>query len=160
MVHLEMGGIRTLELELELVRNEGNEFGVGGFSFGVADGVAEESLEGVQVTPVPGHFNGVPDGPLYTGRRGLEGFGHLWIEHLGDGIDDIHVVDGDDDGLPQVLIALDVGRHADFMDDAGDQRLYVGPVFPDGYFSAAASAARISSRRSTRAVVSQGLSIR
>ena len=37
MVHLEMGGIRTLELELKLVRNEGDEFGIGGFSLGVAE---------------------------------------------------------------------------------------------------------------------------
>ena len=118
MVHLEMGGIRTLELELKLVRNEGDEFGIGGFSLGVADGVAKESLEGIQIAPVPGHFNGMPDGPFYPGGRGLEGLGHLRIEHLGDGIDDIHVIDGDDDGLPQVLIALDVGRHADFMDNA------------------------------------------
>ena len=44
----------------------------------------------------------------------------LMVEHLGDGVDHIHVVDGNDDGFPQVLIALDVGRDADFVDDACD----------------------------------------
>ena len=53
------------------------------------------------------------DGPLHSGRGGLECFCHLGVEHLGDGIDDIHIVNGDDDGLPQVLVALDVGGDAD-----------------------------------------------
>lgn len=67
MVHLEMGGIRTLELELKLVRNEGDEFGIGGFSLGVADGVAKESLEGIQIAPVPGHFKWHAGWPVLPG---------------------------------------------------------------------------------------------
>ena len=70
MVHLEMGGIRTLELELELVRNEGNELRIGGFSFGVADGVAEESLQGVQISPIPCYLDGVADGLLHPVGHG------------------------------------------------------------------------------------------
>ena len=57
--------------------------------------------------------------PLYSGRRGLEGFRHLGVEYLGDGVDDVHIVDRDDDGFPQILVALDVGGDADFVDDAG-----------------------------------------
>ena len=56
MVHLEMGGIRTLELELKLVRNEGDEFGIGGFSLGVGHRIAKELLQCFQVAAVPGHF--------------------------------------------------------------------------------------------------------
>ena len=55
----------ALELQLEPVRNEGNKLTVGGLPLGVADGVAEEALQGVQVSPVPGHFDGVADGPFY-----------------------------------------------------------------------------------------------
>ena len=73
-------------MQLEPVRNEGNKLTVGGFPLGIADGVAEEALQGVQVTPVPGHFDGVTDGPLYPAGGGLEGFGYLGVEDLGDGV--------------------------------------------------------------------------
>ena len=61
------------------------------------------------------------DGPLHPAGGGLEGLGHLGVQYLGDGVDHIHIVDGDDDGLPQVLVALDVGGDTDLVDDAGDQ---------------------------------------
>ena len=57
------------------------------------------------------------DGTLYPGRRGLEGLCHLRIQNLGDGVDHVHVIDGDDDGFAQVLIAFDVGRDTDLVDD-------------------------------------------
>ena len=60
----ELGGVGALELQLQLVGDEGDEFRVGGLAFRVADGVAEEALEGVQVAPVPGHLNGMADGAL------------------------------------------------------------------------------------------------
>ena len=68
------------------------------------------------------------DGPFDTGWGGAEGFGYLGVEHLGDGIDHVHVVYGNDDGLPQVLVALDVGGDADFVDDAGDHGFDAGLV--------------------------------
>ena len=74
--------LAALELLLQPVRNQGDELTVGGLSLGVADGVAEEALQCVQVTPVPGHFDGVADGPLYPAGGGLEGFGYLGVEDL------------------------------------------------------------------------------
>ena len=65
------------------------------------------------------------DGSFHPAGGGLEGLRHLGVEHLGDGIDHVHIVDGDDDGLPQVLVALDMGRDTDFVDDAGDQSLNI-----------------------------------
>ena len=59
---------------------------IGGLSLGVGHRVAKEALEGVQISSVPGDFDGVADGPLHSGGRGLEGLGHLGVEHLGDGI--------------------------------------------------------------------------
>ena len=52
----------------------------------------------------------MPDGALHSAGGGLEGLGHLGVEYLGNGVDHIHIIDGNDDGLPQVLIALDMGR--------------------------------------------------
>ena len=36
------------------------------------------------------------DGPLHSGRGGLECLGDLGVQYLGDGIDDVHIVDGND----------------------------------------------------------------
>ena len=71
---------------MQLVRNQGDELRVGGLSLGVADGIAKESLQGVQIAPVPGNLDGVTNGPLHSGRRGAEGLGYLGVENLGDGV--------------------------------------------------------------------------
>ena len=41
-----------LQLQLQLVRDEGDELRVGGFAFGIADCVPEEPLQGIQATLV------------------------------------------------------------------------------------------------------------
>lgn len=68
------------------VRNQCDKLTVGGLALGVAHGVAKEALQGVEIAPVPGHLYGVANGPLYPAWRGLEGFGHLGVEDLGDGV--------------------------------------------------------------------------
>ena len=72
------------------------------------------------------------DGPLHSRRCGLEGLGHLGVEHLGNGVDHIHIIHSDDDGLPQILVALDVGRDANLVDDVCDHALNAGLVHPAG----------------------------
>ena len=76
----------TLELQLQLVRNQGDELRIGGLAFGVGYGVAEEPLQGIQITPIPGYLDGVADGPLDSTGGGLEGLGYLGIEYLCDGV--------------------------------------------------------------------------
>ena len=98
---------------MELVCNKRNKFGIGGVSLGIADGIAEKSLQRIQVASVPGYFDGVSDGTFHPAGRGLEGLGHLGVDTFGDGVDHIHIVDGDDDRFPQILITFDVGGDAD-----------------------------------------------
>ena len=81
--------ICRLQLQLQFVRNEGDELRIGGLAFGIADRIAKKSLEGIQVATIPGHFNGMADGALHSGRRSLEGLCHLGIEDLGDGVDGV-----------------------------------------------------------------------
>ena len=76
----ELGCLGALELKLELVRDEGDELRIGGIALGVGHGVAEEPLEGVQITTIPGYLDGVANGPLYSGRSCLEGFRHLGVQ--------------------------------------------------------------------------------
>ena len=89
-------------------------------------------MQGLNVTPVPGHLNGVADGPLYPGRGGVELLCNLRVQHLGDGVDHVHILDGEDDGLPEILVALDVGGHANLVDDVGDNSLQVC-LLPPGH---------------------------
>ena len=77
---------RALELQLEFVRNEGDELRIGGLALGVAHRVAKEALQGIQISSIPGNLNGMADGPLYPGRRGAEGFGDLRVQYLCDGV--------------------------------------------------------------------------
>ena len=95
---LKIANLGGLKLQLELVSDKGDEFRIRGFSFGIADGIAEESLQRVQIASVPGYFDGMPDSTLHSGRRGLECFCHLGVQYLGDG------VDGVPDGPPGSLL--------------------------------------------------------
>ena len=78
--------LSRLELKLELVRNQGDEFGISRLAFRVADSISKESLQSIQVASVPGDFDGVADSTLHSGRGGLECLGHLGIENLRDGV--------------------------------------------------------------------------
>lgn len=57
-------GLRGLELQLELVGDEGDELGVRRLALGVGDGIAEEFLQGFEVSSVPCQFDSMPDGTL------------------------------------------------------------------------------------------------
>ena len=71
---------------MQLVRNQGDELRIGGLALGVGYCIAKEFLQGVQVAPIPGDFNGVADGPFHSAGRGAEVLSHLGVEHLGDGV--------------------------------------------------------------------------
>ena len=78
--------VRALELELQLVCDQGDELRIGGLALGVGHGVAEEALQGVQIPPIPCHLDGMADGALDSRRRGLECFRHLGVQYLRDGV--------------------------------------------------------------------------
>ena len=82
----EIGNLRRLQLKLQFVSDKGDEFRIRGFSLGIADGISEKSLECIQVTSVPGHFDGVANCTLHTAGGGLEGLCHLGVEDFRDGI--------------------------------------------------------------------------
>ena len=59
----EIGNLRRLQLKLQFVSDQGDKLTIRGFSLGIADGVAEEPLQSIQVTSVPGDFDGMSDSP-------------------------------------------------------------------------------------------------
>ena len=84
---------------------------VGGFSAQVMDGVAEVAVEGVHITPVPCHLDGVADSALHTAGGGTVFLGDFRVQALGHSVDVLRLVHGEQDGIPQELVALDVGRN-------------------------------------------------
>ena len=107
----------ALELELQPVSDQGDKLTIRRLPLGIAHGIPKEPLQGIQIAPIPGYLDGVADGTLHPAGGRPEGFRYLGIEYLRDGVDYVHVVYRDDDGLPQVLVALDVGGNADLVDD-------------------------------------------
>ena len=85
-VSLEIGNLAGLQLKLKLVSDQGDEFGIRRFALCIADGITEKSLQRIQVASVPGYFDGMADGALYSAGGGLEGFCHLRVQDLGDGV--------------------------------------------------------------------------
>ena len=76
----------AFELKLQFISNQVNKFRIRGFSLGIANGIAEKSLQSVQIASVPGYLDGMADGTLHSGRCSLECFRHLRVQYFGDGI--------------------------------------------------------------------------
>ena len=81
-----LGRLGGFELQLKPVCYQCDKLTIRGLALGVAHRVAEEALQGVEIAPVPGYLDGVANGPFYPAGGGLEGFGHLGVENLGDGV--------------------------------------------------------------------------
>ena len=73
------------------------------------DGVTKVAVEGVHITPVPCHLDGVADGALHPAGGGAVFLGDFRVQALGHGVDIFRLVHGEQDGIPQELVALDMG---------------------------------------------------
>ena len=83
---LEICHLRRLQLKLQFVSDKGNEFGIRGLAFCIADRISKEALQGIQITTIPCNLDGMANSPLHPTGGGLEGLCHLGVEHLGDGV--------------------------------------------------------------------------
>ena len=81
-----------------------NELRVGGFASQVMDGIAEVAIEGIHISPVPRHLDGVADGALHPAGGGAVFLGDLRVQALGHGVDVLRLVHGEQDGIPQELV--------------------------------------------------------
>ena len=95
-------------IQPHFVSDHRDEFAVGGFSPQVVDGIAEVAVEGIHIAPVPRHLNGVADGALHAAGGGTVFLGDFRVEAFGHSIDVLRLVHGEQDGIPQKLIALDM----------------------------------------------------
>ena len=98
-------------IQPHLISYHRNELAVGRLAPQVMDGIAEVAVEGVHVSPVPCHLDGVADGALHPAGGGAVFLGDFRVQALGHGVDVLRLVHGEQDGIPQELVALDVGGH-------------------------------------------------
>lgn len=109
-----------IQLQPNLVGNQGNELTVGGLALADAHRVPKVLLQDIQVTSVPGHFDSVADSPFHPAGGGVEGLGNRRVQNLGDSLDQGLVLHTQDNCLTQVVVTLDVSRDTDVVDDLGD----------------------------------------
>ena len=98
-------------IQPHLVSDHCDELRVRWFSAQVMDGITEVAVQGVHIAPVPCHLDGVTDGALHPAGGGAVFLGDFRVQTLGHGVDVLRFVHGEQDGIPQELIALDVGRN-------------------------------------------------
>ena len=75
------------------------------------DGIAEVTVEGIHISPVPCNLDSVADGALHAAGGGAVFLGDFRVQALGHGVDVLRLVHGEQDGIPQELVALDMGGH-------------------------------------------------
>ena len=97
-----------LALQLEPVGDHGDELRIGRLSLGGVYRIAEILLQRLDVAPVPCHLDGVADGALHPAGGGAVFLGDLRVQALGHSVDVLRLVHGEQDGIPQELIALDM----------------------------------------------------
>ena len=112
-----------LFVQADLVGDHRDELTIRGFAAEVVDGVTEVAVQSVHIAAVPGDLDGMADSTFDAAGRGTVALGDFRVETLGHGVDVLVVGGGKQDGIPQELVALDVGRHADLVQDLGDGKL-------------------------------------
>ena len=95
-------------IQPHFVSDHRDEFAVGGLAPQVVDGIAEVAVEGIHIAPVPRHLNGMADGPLHATGSGAVFLGNFRVEAFCHSVDVLRLVHGEQDGIPQELIALDM----------------------------------------------------
>ena len=95
-------------IQPHFVSDHRDEFAVGGLAPQVVDGIAEVAVEGIHIAPVPRHLNGMADGALHAAGGGAVFLGDFRVEAFGHSVDVLRLVHGEQDGIPQELIALDM----------------------------------------------------
>ena len=97
-------------IQPHLIGDHGNELAVGGLAPEIVDGVAEVAVQGVHIAPVPCRLDGMADGALHPAGGGAVALGDLRVQALGHRVDILRLVHREQNGVPQKLVTLDVGR--------------------------------------------------
>ena len=87
------------------------------------DGVAKIAVQRVYIASVPRHLYGMANGTLYAAGGGEISLGDLRIQALGNSVDVLGLIHREQNGIAQKLIALDVRRNADLVQNFRNRKL-------------------------------------
>ena len=96
-------------IQPHLVSYHRDELRIGGLSAQIVDGIAEVAVQGIHVAAVPRHLDGMADGALHPAGGGAVFLGDFRVQALCHCVDVLRLVHSEQDGIPQELVALDVG---------------------------------------------------
>ena len=91
-------------IQPHLIGYHRDELRVGGLTAQVMDGIAEVTVEGIHISPVPCNLDSVADGALHAAGGSAVLFGDFRVQALGHGVDVLRLVHGEQDGIPQELV--------------------------------------------------------
>ena len=95
-------------IQPHLISYHRNELRVSGFASQVMNRIPEIAVQGIHITPVPRHLDGMADGALHPAGRGAVALGDFRVQALGHRVDILRLVHREQDGVPQKLVTLDV----------------------------------------------------
>ena len=73
--------------------------------------IPEIAVQGINITPVPRHLDGMADGALHPAGGGAVALGNFRVQALGHRVDILRLVHREQDSVPQKLVTLDVSRN-------------------------------------------------
>ena len=91
-------------IQPHLIGYHRNELAVGGFASQVMNRIPKIAVQGIHVSPIPRHLDGVADGALHPAGGGAVFLGDFRVQALGHGIDVIRFIHRQEDGVPQELV--------------------------------------------------------
>ena len=90
----------------QIIRDHRNKFRIRGLSAVVLNSISKITVQCIHVASVPCDLDGVADGTLHAAGRGLIFLRHAGVEHLGHRVDDVAILDGEQNGGAEILVAL------------------------------------------------------
>ena len=108
---------RVLHLQSQLVGDHGDEFAVGGLAPAPLDGVAEVAVQHLYVASVPRHLDRVAYRSFDARGSRFVFLRDSGVELLCHGVDDLGLLDGQDDGVTQIMVAFDMGGDSYLVQD-------------------------------------------
>ena len=99
----------TFIIQSNFVCNQRNKFRICRFPLAAVHRVSKEAVQGIKLSSAPGNLNGMADGALHPAGGGTVALGDFRVQALGHRVDILRLVHREQDGVPQELVALDVG---------------------------------------------------
>ena len=91
-------------IQPHLIGDHRDELRVGRLTPQVMDGIAEVTIEGIHISPVPCNLDGMADGALHAAGGSAVFLGNFRVQALGHGVDVLRLIHGEQNGIPQELV--------------------------------------------------------